>query len=69
LSHRFYYARATPNPRNPDIAGAPPLKRKEFKIMNFEECVKRNDPECIFKTGQNYDLTIPYFCGHHDYCT
>ncbi|KAJ9587280.1 hypothetical protein L9F63_019194 [Diploptera punctata] len=66
---RFYYARATPNPRNPDIVGAPPFKAKKFKSKDFEECVRTEDPECIFKTGQSYDLTIPYFCGHQDYCT
>ncbi|PSN39230.1 hypothetical protein C0J52_24161 [Blattella germanica] len=65
---RFYYARATPDPHNPDIKGAPKVTQKHFNSKDFEECVNTEDPECVYRTGHSYDLTIPYFCGHHDYC-
>ncbi|PNF18543.1 hypothetical protein B7P43_G08508 [Cryptotermes secundus] len=65
---RFYYARATPNPRNPDLRGAPTFKPKKFGAQSFDECVHSGDPQCTFKTGKIYDLSIPYFCGHHGWC-
>ncbi|XP_049829942.1 uronyl 2-sulfotransferase-like [Schistocerca gregaria] len=65
---RFYYARVTPDPRNPDLHYAPPRLNKNFISSNFDECVALQDPECTFETGQPYDLTIPYFCGHEEWC-
>jgi dermatan/chondrotin sulfate uronyl 2-O-sulfotransferase UST len=37
-------------------------------VDGFEDCVKKGLPECLFLEGQPYDLTIPYFCGHHPSC-
>ncbi|KDR15463.1 uronyl 2-sulfotransferase-like [Zootermopsis nevadensis] len=66
---RFYYARVTPNPRSPDLQDAPQLKSKEFRSKSFDDCVQSGDPECAYNAGKTYDLTIPYFCGHQDWCT
>ena len=66
---RFYYGRATPNPLNPDLKAAPGVIKPRFAaIKDFEECVAIADPECNFKTGKLYDLSIPYFCGHNKRC-
>uniref|UniRef100_A0A1B6DBH8 Sulfotransferase domain-containing protein n=1 Tax=Clastoptera arizonana TaxID=38151 RepID=A0A1B6DBH8_9HEMI len=66
---RFYYSRVTPNPLNPDLHGIPLLRKKFLdRTKSFEQCVKSEDPECSFETGKSYDLTIPYFCGHEEWC-
>ncbi|XP_042887556.1 heparan sulfate 2-O-sulfotransferase pipe-like [Penaeus japonicus] len=63
---RFYYSRVTPRPGAVTPAGyhlpAPP------RFSTLEECVAAHDPECVFISGQKYDLSIPYFCGHEEYC-
>ncbi|CAG0917928.1 unnamed protein product [Notodromas monacha] len=53
---RFYYSRAT--------------SRNQTRLhdTSFEACVAQGMPECRFLDGESYDLTIPYFCGHHDDC-
>lgn len=63
---RFYYARATPRPG----AATPPgySSSASPRYTSLEECLQYQDPECIFLTGHHYDLTIPYFCGHEDFC-
>jgi len=66
--YRFYYKRVTPNPHNPDLQGAPKLKRQKFGTESFEKCVQSRDPQCTYTTGSTYDLTIPYFCGHEEWC-
>ncbi|XP_069691141.1 uronyl 2-sulfotransferase-like [Periplaneta americana] len=66
---RFYYARVTRNPRNPDLHKVPTIKPRKFSTNNFDQCVQLQHPECIFKSGKIYDLTIPYFCGHYDWCS
>ncbi|XP_063845183.1 heparan sulfate 2-O-sulfotransferase pipe-like isoform X1 [Scylla paramamosain] len=66
MASRFYYARATPRPGAATPPGytspAPP------HYTSLEECLRYQDPECTFLTGHHYDLTIPYFCGHEDFC-
>ncbi|XP_069989577.1 heparan sulfate 2-O-sulfotransferase pipe [Penaeus vannamei] len=63
---RFYYARVTPRPGAVTPSGyhLPPPPRH----ATLEECVAAHDPECTFVSGRLYDLSIPYFCGHEDYC-
>ncbi|XP_063590489.1 uronyl 2-sulfotransferase-like [Penaeus indicus] len=63
---RFYYSRVTPRPGAMTPAGyhLPPPPR----YSTLEDCVAAHDPECTFVSGQQYDLSIPYFCGHEDYC-
>ncbi|XP_047476009.1 heparan sulfate 2-O-sulfotransferase pipe-like [Penaeus chinensis] len=63
---RFYYSRVTPRPGAMTPAGyhLPPPPR----YSALEECVAAHDPECTFVSGQQYDLSIPYFCGHENYC-
>ncbi|KAK8728969.1 hypothetical protein OTU49_008905, partial [Cherax quadricarinatus] len=34
----------------------------------LEDCLLAASEECTFITGHHYDLTIPYFCGHQEYC-
>ncbi|EEB17124.1 Uronyl 2-sulfotransferase, putative [Pediculus humanus corporis] len=71
---RFYYARVTPDIKNPDVRYAlskgliPSSKSPDKKFENFEDCVMASDPECNFITGNNYDLAIPYFCGQEPKC-
>jgi hypothetical protein len=66
--YRFYYARVTRNPRNPDLRAAPPLKAKQAGTQSFDECVRSGAAQCTYKTGKAYDLSVPYFCGHHEWC-
>ncbi|XP_042211911.1 uronyl 2-sulfotransferase-like [Homarus americanus] len=63
---RFYYARVTPRPgaMTPPNYHPAPMPRH----ATLEECVLSGSEECNFLTGHHYDLTIPYFCGHHEYC-
>lgn len=65
-SFRFYYARVTPRPGAPTPPGytrpTPP------RYTSLEECLQHHDPECTFLPGHMYDLTIPYFCGHKEFC-
>lgn len=65
---RFYYSRITPNPLNPDLQKATSVKPPYHTVQTFEECVLTEDPECNFQSGQLYDLTVPYFCGHDRSC-
>jgi dermatan/chondrotin sulfate uronyl 2-O-sulfotransferase UST len=53
MMSRFYYA--------------DPKHRKE--ASQFEECVASGAAACRFVAGHSYDLTIPYFCGHEEYCS
>ncbi|KAG0715367.1 Heparan sulfate 2-O-sulfotransferase pipe [Chionoecetes opilio] len=66
VASRFYYARVTPRPGAPTPPGftRPPLPR----YTSLEECMHHQDPQCTFQPGLSYDLTIPYFCGHQDFC-
>ena len=50
-----------------DLNGKSPLDDSTDK--SFEECVEAKDPECMFITGRNYDMMIPYFCGHRPLCS
>lgn len=66
LESRFYYARVTPRPG----AATPPGYKwpDPPKYATLEDCILDHGGECTFLTGHRYDLTIPYFCGHQDYC-
>ncbi|XP_063238559.1 heparan sulfate 2-O-sulfotransferase hst-2-like [Bacillus rossius redtenbacheri] len=69
---RYYYARATANPRNPDLKAAPTQatpRRRPDDDGSFEACVAEQRAECSFAAGRHYDLAIPYFCGHEEFCT
>lgn len=46
----------------------PNMTRDEWKRQYYERCVRERDPLCEFVAGESYDLTIPYFCGHHPRC-
>ncbi|XP_064105763.1 heparan sulfate 2-O-sulfotransferase pipe-like [Macrobrachium nipponense] len=66
MESRFYYARVTPRP---GLNTPPGYRRsKPPKYATLEECILDHGSECAFITGHHYDLSIPYFCGHHEYC-
>ncbi|XP_076304948.1 uronyl 2-sulfotransferase-like isoform X2 [Tachypleus tridentatus] len=50
------------------VAGKVKMDKQTWLKKDFKECVLKSDPECTFISGQPYDLTIPYFCGHEDEC-
>ncbi|XP_050730349.1 heparan sulfate 2-O-sulfotransferase pipe-like isoform X1 [Eriocheir sinensis] len=66
VASRFYYARVTPRPG----AATPPgyTRPAPPRYTSLEECLQHHDPECTFLPGHMYDLTIPYFCGHKEFC-
>ncbi|XP_076028690.1 uronyl 2-sulfotransferase homolog pip-like [Oratosquilla oratoria] len=70
LASRFYYARATPRPDLvfPKGVSPPPAAWSPPQYSTLEECVRNQDSECIFLAGHEYDLSIPYFCGHQQFC-
>ena len=56
---RFYYARLRPELRD----------SIDSSLVDIDECLRAKGAECQFLPGHSYDLTIPYFCGHEDFCT
>ncbi|XP_071549761.1 uronyl 2-sulfotransferase homolog pip-like isoform X2 [Panulirus ornatus] len=66
VASRFYYARATPRPGAATPRGYQPATPPQHATL--EECFFSQGDDCTFHPGNHYDLTIPYFCGHEDYC-
>ncbi|XP_022254610.1 heparan sulfate 2-O-sulfotransferase pipe-like isoform X2 [Limulus polyphemus] len=67
---RFYFWRVPGIPVFEELksAGKVNISKREWMKKDFEQCVRTGDPECLFITGQSYDLAIPYFCGHKEEC-
>lgn len=67
---RFFYRRGN------SITEYNRLKRRglvnvpmaEWLHWLLEMCVLHKNSECNFVDGHEYDLTIPYFCGHEKQC-
>ncbi|KAK4313053.1 hypothetical protein Pmani_015574 [Petrolisthes manimaculis] len=66
MASRFYYARVTPPPGAATPSGYHPPPQPPYTTL--EECVNNQGSQCTYITGQQYDLTIPYFCGHQQFC-
>ncbi|XP_075220146.1 uronyl 2-sulfotransferase homolog pip-like isoform X2 [Lycorma delicatula] len=77
----YYYHHTTPTPASRYTSTSSSVKNPNSKISiswrtklhyavvrEFEKCVKRDDPNCIYNDGEMYDLTIPYFCGQDEFC-
>ncbi|CAL4164492.1 unnamed protein product, partial [Meganyctiphanes norvegica] len=36
--------------------------------LSVDECVQAQHWECLPEKGQSFELTLSYFCGHHQFC-
>lgn len=64
----FYYRRSEERLSRIQARGHPVSPSPSWVNRTVEQCVFYNDPECTFIPGEEKEMILTYFCGHHNFC-
>lgn len=65
----FYYRRSAERVSRLQAKKAIQTPSDGWLNKTLEECVFQNDRECMFRPGDQKEMILTYFCGHHPFCT
>ncbi|XP_047477183.1 uronyl 2-sulfotransferase-like isoform X2 [Penaeus chinensis] len=64
----FYYRRSQERLNRIPVQGRTATPSPKWLNRTVEQCVLAGDNECAFRPGDEKEMMLTYFCGHHDFC-
>ncbi|XP_042868262.1 uronyl 2-sulfotransferase-like [Penaeus japonicus] len=65
----FYYRRSQERLNRIPVQGRTATPSPKWLNRTVEQCVLAGDHECAFRPGDEKEMMLTYFCGHHDFCS